>query len=156
MVITQELAAKVSWEESVTFGDNDQFAIDLCHAGAHPVMLPDPLTLYEDVINPQALSQLPIFGGRSDKHMNFFSWMATQQPHMSDAAWLGYKAKFESGGGTSLKDSLRMLLAAKKAGVLSSKGVIRQMLQNRAPRLYRRLVDRFVALRGLSLDSIRP
>ncbi len=156
MVISRELAEKVSWDESVTFGDNDQFAIDLWHNGGRPRMLPQPMTLYEDILNPAALSQLPIHGGSSEKHTNFFSWMATQKQHMSEKAWLGYRAKFESGGNTPFFKGLAMLRAARKNGAISTKGVLRQLLQNMSPRLYRSLTDKFVALRGKSLDSIRP
>lgn len=156
MVIESALAAKVSWDETVTFGDNDQFAIDLYHAGGRPKMLPNPYTLYEDILNPDALSQLPIHGGSSEKHTNFFTYMAGQREHMSEAAWLGYKAKFESGGGTGLIKGVGMIQSARKAGALSSKGAIRQFLQNLSPRFYRKLTDKFVALRGRSLESIRP
>ena len=63
MVVAASLANQVRWDEQVTFGDNDQYTIDLVHAGATPVMMDLQGTLYEDVINPKALSQLPIHGG---------------------------------------------------------------------------------------------
>lgn len=155
MVITADLAAKVRWDESVTFGDNDQYAIDLVHAGGQPVMMEVPGTLYEDIMNPNALSQLPIHGGKSEKHTNFFHWMAGQKNNMSKEAWLGYRAKFETGS-VSMPERLSMLREAKAAGAISSKGFVRLLLQHTFPRFYRRLTDRFVAFRGKPLEAVRP
>ncbi len=155
MVVTASLAKQVRWDEQVTFGDNDQYTIDLVHAGATPVMMDLQGTLYEDVINPKALSQLPIHGGISEKHTNFFKWMAAQREHMSEEAWLGYRAKFETGT-LSAGDRLSLLKQAKQAGVIGNKGMLRLWIQHTFPRFYRRLTDRFVALRGQSLQAIRP
>ncbi len=154
MIIKSTLAKQVSWDETVTFGDNDQYTIDLVHAGAKPVMMNLQSTLYEDVINPKALSQLPIHGGASEKHTNFFKWMARQQEHMSDAAWIGYRAKFETGS-INLRQRLALLKQARAAGVVGYKGALRLLVQHTFPRLYRRLTDRFVAMRGQSLEAIR-
>lgn len=154
MIINASIARQVRWDETVTFGDNDQYTIDLVHAGAHPVMMDLQSTLYEDVINPKALSQLPIHGGASEKHTNFFKWMANQQQYMSDAAWLGYRAKFETGS-VNLKERFALLKGAHDAGVVGYKGALRLFLQHTFPRFYRRLTDRFVALRGKSLQAIR-
>ncbi len=154
MIVEATLARKVRWDEAVTFGDNDQYTIDLVHAGAKPVMMNLQSTLYEDVINPKALSQLPIHGGASEKHTNFFRWMARQRQHMSDAAWLGYRAKFETGS-IKLGERLTLLKQARAAGVVGYKGALRLLVQHTFPRFYRRLTDRFVALRGQSLEAIR-
>jgi len=155
MVIPAALARQVSWDESVTFGDNDQFAIDCFHTGTKFHMLEKPQTLYADAISADALSQLPIFDGTSEKYTNFFSWMQTQRSHMSEQAWLGFRARFESVGlarSAPLK-SFKLLLAARRAQAMSTKGVCRQLVQNYAPRFYRRLVDQYVRLRGAPLSS---
>lgn len=154
MVVSSALASKVRWDESVTFGDNDQYAIDLVLAGNHPVMMDVPGTLYEDIMNPNALSQLPIHGGLSSKHTNFFQWMAGQKDNMSAQAWLGYRAKFETGS-VSMKERISMLSEARSAGAISSKGFVRLLLQHTFPRFYRRLTDKFVALRGKPLEAVR-
>jgi len=155
MVIPASLGKQVSWDESVTFGDNDQFAIDCFHTGIKFNMLEKPQTLYADVISADALSQLPIFDGTSEKYTNFFSWMQRQREHMSDQAWHGFRARFESVGlarSAPIK-SFKLLLAARKAQAMSSKGMCRQLIQNYAPRLYRRLVDQYVRLRGAPLSD---
>lgn len=155
MVMPAALRDQVAWDEDVTFGDNDQFAIDCWQTGIAFRMLEKPMTLYADVISEDALSQLPIFAGTSEKYTNFFTWMATQQPHMSEQAWHGFRASFESVGLARKEPikSFKLLLAARKAGAMSTKGLVRQLVQNYAPRLYRRLVDQYVRLRGDTLSK---
>jgi len=155
MIIPAALANQVSWDESVTFGDNDQFAIDCFHTGIKFNMLEKPQTLYADAISPDALSQLPIFDGTSEKYTNFFRWMQTQREHMSEQAWHGFRARFESVGlaRSAPIESFKLLLAARRAKAISTNGICRQLVQNYAPRLYRRLVDQYVRMRGAPLNS---
>ncbi len=158
MVMPRRLATSVSWDESVTFGDNDQFAIDCWRTGISFRMLPGPLVLYADVVSPDALSQLPIHDGESPKYTNFFRWMESQRPHMSELAWLGFGARFLSVG-TARRQPLRSLAslwAAWRAGAIGAGGVARQMIQNYMPRTYRRLTDHYVRVRGLPLDVVEP
>ena len=157
MVIPASLREQVSWDESVTFGDNDQFAIDCWRTNTPFIMLDKPMTLYADAMSPDALSQLPIFDGASEKYTNFFNWMENHRTNMSEKAWSGFRARFESVGiaRTAPMDSFKLLLAARKTKALSTKGVCRQMIQNYAPRMYRRLVDQYVRFRGLPLGSIK-
>ena len=157
MVIPRALAEKVQWDESVTFGDNDQFAIDCWRTGICLHMLSRPYTHYADAISDNALSQLPIYAGTSAKYTNFFTWMATQKTQMSPQAWAGYLARFESVG-LARRDpvqSFKLLWNAKKLGAMSLPGVIRQSIQNLAPRQYRRLVDGYVGFRGATLEQAR-
>jgi len=157
LVIPRALSQTVRWDESVTFGDNDQFAIDLWNTGTPFTMLPKPFTLYADIMSPDALSQLPIFGGETAAHTNFFKWMSTQKPLMSDKAWTGYLARFESVGYARRKPlkTLELLWGAKRSGAMSFKGLFRQALQCFVPGLYRRLVDQYVRYRGRPLSEIQ-
>lgn len=157
MVIPRALADKVQWDESVTFGDNDQFAIDCWHTGIPFHMLPAPLTLYADSISDDALSQLPIHAGSSIKYTNFFRWMATQQGLMSPVAWAGFRARFESVGlaRSAPLQSFSLLWQAYRKNAMSPMGMLRQSVQNLFPRLYRRLVDHYVRLRGMTLEQAR-
>ncbi len=156
MVIPRALALKVSWDENVTFGDNDQFAIDCWQTGTGFVMLENPKTLYADIMSPNALSQLPIFSGSSEKYTNFFTWMDTQKANMSDAAWAGFRARFESvsKARTNPIESFKLLINARKHNAMSALGICRQMVQNYAPRFYRKLVDQYVRFRGQSLQAL--
>ncbi|MDB3935380.1 glycosyltransferase family 2 protein [Granulosicoccus sp.] len=157
MVVPRQLCDKVLWDESVTYGDNDQFAIDCWRTGIRFCMLPGAYTHYADAISDDALSQLPIYAGSSEKYTNFFSWMATQKTHMSVQAWAGYQARVESVAlaRKAPMQSFKLLWEARKVGAISLSGILRQIVQNLAPRLYRKLVDRYVRWRGLRLDQIR-
>lgn len=157
MVVPRSLADKVHWDESVTFGDNDQFAIDCWRTGIPFHMLPAPYTLYADIISADALSQLPIHAGKSEKYTNFFTWMATQKSLMSPQAWAGFQAKFESVGlaRSAPLASFSLLWQGYRAGAISPLGIIRQSIQNLFPRVYRRLIDQYVRLRGVSLEQAR-
>ncbi|MFK8082862.1 MAG: glycosyltransferase family 2 protein [Granulosicoccus sp.] len=157
MVIPRSLGDKVHWDENVTYGDNDQFAIDCWQTGVAFCMLPTPCTHYADAISEDALSQLPIYAGTSDKYTNFFAWMATQKKFMSKQAWAGYQARVES---VSLArsapfQSFGLLWKANRLGAISVPGILRQTIQNLAPRLYRRLVDQYVRMKGATLDQVR-
>jgi len=158
IVMPAKLKDTVRWDETVTFGDNDQFAIDLWHTGTPFALLPKPLTLYSDIMSPTALSQLPIFGGDTSAHTNFFDWMATQKDKMTDQAWAGYLARFESVGVAkhSPFKALQLLWRANRAGAMSAKGAARQALQCFFPAFYRRLVNQYVRLRGLPLSDVQP
>jgi len=141
---------------NLTFGDNDQFAIDCWKTGIQFHMIEKPLTLYADIMSPDALSQLPIFEGKSEKYTNFFQWMNTQRDDMSEKAILGFKARFESVGlarSAPLK-SFGLLLQAYRGGAIGLGGIARQMLQNYTPRFYRRLTDQYVKFRGARLHTL--
>jgi len=157
MIIPAQLARQVQWDETVTFGDNDQFAIDCWKTGISFHMMPHPYTLYADIVSDDALSQLPIYAGQSEKYTNFFGWMATQKTLMSPKAWAGYRAGFESVGlaRTAPLKSFSLLWKGYRAGALSPLGIVRQSIQNLFPRFYRRLVDQYVRFRGLSVEDAR-
>lgn len=156
MVVPAFLTSKVQWNESVTFGDNDQYAIDCWRTGIEFIMMPKPYTFYADIISPDALSQLPIYAGCSEKYTNFFTWMATQRPHMSDMAWAGFRARFESVNVArqSPLESVLLIWKGYRAGALSLSGSARQLVQNMMPKLYRRLTDQYVRMRGHTLDQL--
>ena len=157
MIIPKALAERVQWDEKVTFGDNDQFAIDCWKTGIPFHMMPRPYTLYADIISGDALSQLPIYDGSSEKYTNFFTWMATQKSSMSPQAWAGFRAGFESVGlaRTAPLKSFSLLWQGYQAGAIGPLGIVRQTIQNLFPKAYRRLVDQYVRNRGLSLEQAR-
>jgi len=157
IIIPRSVALQVQWDEAVTFGDNDQFAIDCWKTGIPFHMMPKPYTLYADIVSADALSQLPIYAGTSEKYTNFFQWMATQKSSMSPQAWAGFQAGFESVGlaRTAPLKSFSLLWKGYRAGASSPLGVVRQTVQNLFPRLYRRLVDQYVRFRGLTLEQAR-
>jgi len=156
IVIPASLAQQVSWDETVTFGDNDQFAIDCWNAGLPFHMIEEAQTLYNDVPSDTALSQLPIHGGSTERYTNFFAWMRKQKPQMSNRAWLAFQARFESvalARQHPLK-SLSLLWNAWRGNAMSATSVLRQIMQNLTPRLYRRLIDLYVRFNGQQLPEL--
>jgi len=150
VVVSKALTKLVRWDESLTFGDNDQYAIDMCKAGAKPFMLPRSQTLYADHMSPDALSQLPIFSGHSAKHTNFLDWMSQQRSAMSEQAQIAFAARYQSVAlaRKSPLQSLSLIWRAYRVNAMSITGAARQVLQSFFPRFYRRLIDQFVRIRG--------
>jgi len=157
MVIPEQLAHKVQWDEDVTYGDNDQFAIDCWRTGIKFCMLDKPYTLYADFVSDDALSQLPIYAGSSEKYTNYLAWVHTHKEHMSSQAWAGYQARVESVAlaRKAPLQSFKLLWIARSLGVMSIMGIVRQSIQNLAPRWYRRLVDHYVRWRGATLEQAK-
>lgn len=155
LVVPKPLADQVSWEESITFGDNDQYAIDLCNCGATPLMQKRALVWYLDICSGDALSQLFIHDAKSERYQRFFSWMESHYPRMSAKSVMGFEAHFLSGvyAWRSPLRSWRYLLRARLAGATSSVGFVRQVIQNYAPKQYRRLTNTYVSWRGLSVEE---
>lgn len=155
LVIPHALAEQVSWDESITFGDNDQYAIDLCKTGASPVMQARPLVWYLDIDSGDALSQLFIHDGKSQRYLQFFQWMEGHYDLMSSQARAGFEAHFLSGvhAWSSPLQSGQYLWRAYRQDALSALGLLRQILQNYAPKLYRKLTNTYVARRGLTLSD---
>lgn len=157
LVVPRPFSRRVQWNERLTFGDNDQYVIDCWRAGARFRMLPEARVRYADAIRGDALSQLPIVDGRSARYRNFFAWMADQRADMSDAARRGFDARFLSVSlaRESPARSLGLVFAAWRHRVIGSGGAARQLIQNFAPRSYRRLTDWYVGRRGIVLDESR-
>lgn len=152
IVLPRARACEISWDESVTFGDNDQFVIDCWHAGLDFHYLPQAMTRYADAFRGDALSQLPLHDKTSARYLNFFTWMAQQEPQMSPLARHAFRARFLSvleARRAPLK-SVQLVFAAWRHGAMSLPGAARQLVQNFTPRLYRRLTDQYVSWRGLS------
>lgn len=156
MVVPKALTEKVKWDESLMFGDNDQYAIDCWRTGIPFVMMSRPLTLYADVMTSDALSQLPIFNANSEQYTNFFKWMSGQQQHMSEQAWMGFRARFESVGLARRHplQSISLVFKAYRAKTFGLSGAFRQLLQNFTPRFYRKLTDTYVKYKGKTLQSL--
>lgn len=155
LIIPRELAAKVSWDESITFGDNDQYAIDLCNSGAKAIMQERPLVWYLDIDSGDALSQLFIHDAKSQRYQRFFHWMESHYAVMSTQARASFEAHFLSGvhAWQSPLKSWKILWKAYRVGAISTLGLLRQLLQNYAPKIYRKLTNAYVGWRGLPLEK---
>lgn len=155
LIVPASLAAQIEWEESITFGDNDQYAIDLCALGASAQMQPRPLVWYLDIDSGDALSQLYIHDAKSQRYRRFFQWMEAHYPSMSAQSRAGFEAHFLSGlhAWQAPLRSWKLLWRAYRLKSIRASGVLRQLLQNYAPSSYRKLTNFYVSQRGLSLDK---
>ncbi len=151
LVLPRRLARELPWDEAVTFGDNDQFVIDCWQAGLRFHYVPLAMTRYEDAFRSDALSQLPLHDKASARYLNFFAWMKHQEVHMSVKARHAFGARFESvlHARRAPLRSLKLVFVAWRCGAMSLPGAARQLVQNFAPRQYRRLTDLYVRWRGL-------
>jgi len=156
LVIPADIATSVVWDETLTFGDNDQFGIDCWHTGLPMIMMPTVTTHYKDVTESESLSQLPIFKKTSTRHTNFIRWMESRRTEMSDEAWVGFRARFESVAlaVTSPLNSIQLVVEGWRIGVLSTAGLMRQIFQNFFPLLYRKHTDCYVRFRGTKMRAI--
>lgn len=155
MIIPAALAEKVAWEESITFGDNDQYAIDLCALGARSQMQSRALVWYLDIDSGDALSQLFIHDASSQRYRRFFHWMESNYPTMSAQSRAGFEAHFVSGlhAWQSPLRSWKLLWHAYRLKAIRGPGLLRQLLQNYAPGTYRKLTNFYVSRCGLSVDK---
>ncbi len=155
LIVPAEIARRVSWDETITFGDNDQYAIDLCQSGSNAVMQDRPLVWYLDIDSGDALSQLYIHDAKSQRYQRFFQWMENHYSSMSVQARAGFEAHFLSGiyAWRSPLRSWKLLWHARQSGTIGTAGMLRQLLQNYAPKIYRKMTNFYVSIRGLSLSK---
>ena len=157
IVVNTEAARRCPFREDLSFGDDTQLAVDFWQDGTPIRMIEEPLTVYHDLYEVGRLSQTPAFERKNTvEHTSFIDWVESHREHMSEPAWLGYRAFFYSrfiAGASPLK-SLKEIWRACYAGPVSAKKCLAQTAQTFMPGLYRRLSDQMVKLRGL--ESMDP
>ncbi len=155
LVVETSLARKHPFLETLWFGDNDQFGIDLWRSGAQLEYIEEPLVVYTDGYDSDRLSQAPVFAATSPMHERFFDWVESHRAEMSPAAYLAYRARFRSRltAKSSPREAISDLIAAYRANALSGKECIRQSVQTFFPDIYRRLADLVARYRGVQMSS---
>ncbi len=158
IVVESQLARQFPFDESLWYGDNDQFAVDLALAGIELHYLEEPLTIYADEYDPARLSQSPVFAADAAIHERFFDWVESHRADMSAHAYLAYRARFRSRltARTHPAAAMRDLLSAYRARALSGKECLRQSVQTFMPNLYRRCADIVARGRGVQTPSTNP
>ena len=155
VVVERGLALRYPFLESLWFGDNDQFAVDMWRAGVRFHFVAQPMTRYADQEDLSRLSRLPLFDHASPRHRAFFEWMESQRPFMSKRAYLAYRARFLSR--SIARDSpLRgaaEIFAAWRHGALSGSACLRQLAQTFTPDLYRMTADLVARTQGMRLSG---
>jgi len=155
MVVSTSLARAHPFDESLWYGDNDQFGADLALAGVELHYLPEPLTIYADEYDPRRLSQSPVSSRDSAVHQRFFDWVESHRSEMSRRAYLAYRARFCSrlNARSAPLEAMRDLLSAYRADALSGRECLRQSVQTFMPRLYRRCADFIARSHGVQAPS---
>jgi len=152
IVVDADTARKCPFREDLSFGDDTQLAVDFWRNGTPIKMIDKPLTIYHDPYEVGRLSQTPAFERKNTvEHTSFIDWVESHREHMSESAWVGYRAFFYSrfiAGASPLK-SLKEIWRASLTGTASPKSCLAQTLQTFAPGLYRRLTDQWVRIKGL-------
>jgi glycosyltransferase involved in cell wall biosynthesis len=145
-----ENARKYPFHEALVFGDDTQFAVDLCRNGVKLRMIEEPLTIYRDLGDSTQLSQSPIIHSEeSPSNKMFIEWVESQRPYMSEQTYNAYRAWFLARviGKRSPTKALGYIWAAYRDRSLTATQCTSQLIQVFMPRAYRRLAN-FVAQRA--------
>ncbi len=137
LVVPRQIAARVRYDESVSFGDDKDFALRLYLAGCSFVMAGEPGAVWKDEFDPARLS-----AGR--KGAGLMPWIDRMRPQIPARAYYGCRGWAIAKGVaiTSKLSAFRLFLEAVLRGAYRPPMAARIFLQIFLPdRLYRRLAD---------------
>lgn len=144
VVVDAELARSSPFREDLSFGDDTQFAVDMWRRDVRITMIDKPLAIYEDRFDPQRLSQSPVFHpGDTPEHESFIAWVESQKPHMPEGAYRACRAQFlsRSVARSNPRMAFGYIVDGYRAGVISARKGLSQIVQTFAPSIYRRCAD---------------
>lgn len=137
LVVPREIAARVRYDERVSFGDDKDFALRLYLAGCTFVMAEEPGAVWKDEFDPARLSS-----GRAGTGL--VSWIDRMRPQIPARAYYGCRgwSIAKAIARTSKPAALRLFCEAALRGAYRPRMAARIFLQIFLPdRLYRRLAD---------------
>ena len=137
LVVPREFAARVRYDETVSFGDDKDFAIRLFLSGCAFAMAEEPGAVWKDEFDPRRLS-----AGRGGASL--LPWIERMRPFIPARAYYGCRGWAIAKGlaATSRLSALRLFLKAVLHGAYRPRMAARVFLQIFLPdRLYRRLAD---------------
>ena len=141
LVVPREIAARVRYDETVSFGDDKDFAIRLFLSGCAFAMTEEPGAVWKDEFDPRRLS-----AGRGGASL--LPWIERMRPLIPSRAYYGCRgwSIAKSVATTSRLSALRLFLEAVFHGAYRPRMAARIFLQIFLPdRLYRRLADSTLA-----------
>jgi glycosyltransferase involved in cell wall biosynthesis len=144
IALEAENARKYPFREDLVFGDDTQFAVDLCGNGIKLRMIEEPLAIYRDLGDSTQLSQSPvIYSEESPSNKMFIEWVESQRPYMSEQTYNAYRAWFLARFVVkhSPVRALGYLWAAYRGRSLTATQCTSQLIQVFMPRAYRRLAN---------------
>lgn len=144
IVVPAQLARALPFDPALRKGQDLDLCIRWAHAGVQFEMLPEPLTVWVDQSEANRTSRHGGWKAPSE-------WLERARPMLSLKAWRGYRATvlayYLSGEKPLL--ALRYILAGWLLAGVPADIAARQIARSFVPRgTYRRLVNRYVALRG--------
>lgn len=154
VVLDTALARSSPFRETLSFGDDTQFAVDLWRQGVRMSMIEEPLTIYADPYKPERLSQSPVFqAGNIPEHTSFMAWVEEQKPYMSERSYWAYRAFFRSRFMVRMapSEAIKDIIWAYRKGALNRQQGLLQMIQTFMPGCYRRCADLLVRYYGHEL-----
>jgi len=156
MVLPANLCKRFTFDESLAYGQDTRFAIDLWQHGVNLVMLEEPLVLYNDRRSAIRISQ----GANVDAtgigpYQPYLDSIERLRPRMPAKAYYAWRAKSRARLVVSEApgEAFRYILTAYRAGALTATQSVRLLIQVFMPRLYWRLSTAMVWWSGLEPPS---
>jgi hypothetical protein len=157
IVLQVDDAQKHPFREDLTFGDDTQFAVDLCRAGIKLRMIEEPLAIYRDLGDPTQLSQAPVYFSAESPSINtFMKWIESQRPHMSERVYNAYRAWYLSRFIARREPfrAMNHIWTAYQTRSLTAAQCASQLIQVFMPRAYRGLANIVAERAGREVPSV--
>lgn len=163
IVLAADAARRIPFDESLPYGQDAQFAIDLWRNGLQVVMLDQPLVLYNDARSPTRISQRAnVDANGIGPYQPYLDWIENLRPLMPEKAYYAWRAKSKARllVSKSPGDAFHYLWTAYRSGALNVMQTLRQAIQLFMPKLYWRLSTAMVRCFGIeppeSAAELRP
>lgn len=156
IVLQADHARSFPFREELGFGDDTQFAVDLCRNNIKLQMIEEPLAIYRDPGGRTQLSQTLVhFSAESPINRMFIEWVESQRPYMSEQVYNAYRAWFLSRfiAKRSPLKALNYLWTAYRTRSLGAVQCTSQLVQVFMPRAYRGIANMVAELGGRELPA---
>ena len=157
VVLQVDDARKHPFRDDLKFGDDTQFAIDLCRAGIKLRMIEEPLAIYRDLGDLTQLSQAPIHSSAESPSIKMFiDWIESQRPYMSERVYNAYRAWMLSRfiARRAPFTAINYIWKAYQTRSLTAAQCASQLIQVFMPGTYRRLANIVAERAGQELPAV--
>ena len=157
VVLQVDDARKHPFRDDLKFGDDTQFAIDLCRAGIKLRMIEEPLAIYRDLGDLTQLSQAPIHSSAESPSIKMFiDWIESQRPYMSERVYNAYRAWMLSRfiARRTPFTAMNYIWKAYQTRSLTAAQCASQLIQVFMPGTYRRLANIVAERAGQELPAV--
>ena len=157
VVLQVDDARKHPFRDDLKFGDDTQFAIDLCRAGIKLRMIEEPLAIYRDLGDLTQLSQAPLHSSAESPSIKMFiDWIESQRPYMSERVYNAYRAWMLSRfiARRAPFTAINYIWKAYQTRSLTAAQCASQLIQVFMPGTYRRLANIVAERAGQELPAV--